>query len=109
MLVAACYKLLTPQQRRLLQRHFIEGDSVRRIAAATGVPQHQLRKSIRAALQLLQRWAEQDGLLRSDPAGRQQHCHDRCHQRLQGIDHLITEPADPSLSQSSQQTLRQGR
>lgn len=56
-------QLLKPQQRRLLQRHFIEGDSVRRIAAATGVPQHQLRKSIRAALQLLQRWAEQDGLL----------------------------------------------
>lgn len=56
-------QLLKPQQRRLLQRHFIEGDSVRRIATATGVPQHQLRKSIRAALQLLQRWAEQDGLL----------------------------------------------
>ena len=56
-------QLLKPQQRRLLQRHFIEGDSVRRIAAATGVPQHQLRRSIRAALELLQRWAEQDGLL----------------------------------------------
>lgn len=56
-------QLLKPQQRRFLQRHFIAGDSVRRIAAATGVPQHQLRKSIRGALQLLQRWAEEDGLL----------------------------------------------
>ncbi|QNJ13983.1 RNA polymerase sigma factor/ type III [Synechococcus sp. A18-46.1] len=55
--------LLKPQQRQLLQRHFIEGDSVRRIASATGVPQHQLRKSIRNAIELLQHWAQQDGLL----------------------------------------------
>ena len=55
--------LLEPQQRQLLQRHFIEGDSVRRIASATGVPQHQLRKSIRNAIELLQHWAQQDGLL----------------------------------------------
>ena len=55
--------LLWLQQRQLLQRHFIEGDSVRRIASATGVPQHQLQKSIRNAIELLQLSAEQDGLL----------------------------------------------
>ena len=56
-------QLLKPHQRQLLQRHFIKGDSVRTIASATGVPQHQLRKSIRNAIKLLQRLAEQDGLL----------------------------------------------
>ena len=56
-------RLLKPQLRQLLQRHFIEGDSVRAIASATGVPQHQLRKSIRNAIKLLQQRAEQDGLL----------------------------------------------
>ena len=55
--------LLKPQQWQLLQRHFIEGDSVQRIASATCVPQHQLRKSIRNAIELLHHWAEQDGLL----------------------------------------------
>ena len=46
-------RLLKPQLRQLLQRHFIEGDSVRAIASATGVLQHQLRKSIRNAINLL--------------------------------------------------------
>ena len=55
-------QLLKPQQRRLLQRHFIEGDSVRRIAAHR-CPSASIARSIRAALELLQRWAEQDGLL----------------------------------------------
>ncbi len=55
--------LLKPQERQLLQRHFIEGDSVRQIASATGVPQHQLLKPIRNAIELLQHCAEQDGLL----------------------------------------------
>ena len=56
-------QLLKPQQRQLLQRHFIHGDSVRRIASETGIPQLQLRNSIRKAVQLLRRWAELDGLL----------------------------------------------
>ena len=56
-------QMLKPQQRQLLQRHFIHGDSVRRIASETGIPQLQLRNSIRKAVQLLRRWAELDGLL----------------------------------------------
>lgn len=56
-------QLLKPQQRQLLQRHFIEGDSVRRIASDTGVPQCQLSNNIRTAVQMLRRWAELDSLL----------------------------------------------
>ena len=55
--------MLKPKQRQLLQRYFIHGDSVRRIASDTGVPQGQLRNSIRNAVRMLRRWAEQDGLL----------------------------------------------
>ena len=56
-------QLLKPAQRQLLLRYFIHGDSVRRIASDTGMPQGQLRNSIRNAVQLLRRWAERDGLL----------------------------------------------
>ena len=53
--------MLKPKQRQFLQRYFIHGDSMRRIASDTGVPQGQLRNSIRNAVQMLRRWAEQDG------------------------------------------------